>query len=98
MEIYLLAGVNFGLPVERQIITILADQHMRQQTGASAPALDRAARQRRLHECLAAVAGHARAHDFADHEPPRNVFQLLRHILAKGPQGSAAVGAGLARG
>ena len=79
------------------MITILADQHMRQQTGAGAPALDRPARQWSLRKGFAAVAGHAWPHDFADDKPPRNVFQLLRHILAESPHGPAAVGAGLPR-
>ena len=98
VQIDLLAGINFGLPVEWKMVTIFADQYMRQQSGTGAPALDRAARQRCLRERLAAVAGLARADDFADDKPPRDVFQLLRHILAKCPQGSAAIGAGLARG
>ncbi len=97
VQIDFLTGVNLGLTVKRQMIAILADQHMRQQPRTGAPALDRAARQRRLCKSLAAVAGHARANDFADDEPPRNVFQLLSYILAKAPQGAAAVGAGLPR-
>ena len=49
-------------------------------------------------EGLAPGAGHARADNFADDEPSGNVVQLLRHVLAQGPQGATAIGAGLARG
>lgn len=51
----------------------------------------------RLGKRLATATGHARANDLAYHEAPRQIFQLLRHILAKRTQGPAAIGAGLAR-
>ncbi len=98
VQIDLLARVDPGLSVQWKMIAIFADQHMRQQAGTGTPAFDRSAWQRRLRERLAAGAGHARADDFADDEPPRDVVQFLRHVLAKGPQGAAAIGAGLARG
>lgn len=41
------------------MIRVLANQHMRQQTCAGATALDRARRQRRLNNLVAALAGHA---------------------------------------
>ncbi len=70
---------------------------MREKAGTGAVTLDGSARQRRLREGLAAIAGHARAHDLADDKPARDVFQLLRHILAKWAQGAPAGGAGIAR-
>ena len=98
MKIDVLARVDPGLSVQWKMIAIFADQHMRQQARAGAPAFDRSTWQRHLREGLAAVAGHARANDFADDEPPGDVVQLLRHVFAKGSQGPTAIGAGLARG
>lgn len=70
---------------------------MGEQAGTGTAALDGAARQRCLREGLAAAAGHARTHDLADDKAPRDVFQLLRHILADWAQGAATRGAGIAR-
>jgi hypothetical protein len=78
------------------MIAIFADQHMGQQPWTGAPPVDGATGQGGLGEGLTARAGHARAGDFADHEAPRDILQLLRHILTKGPQGPAAFGAGFA--
>jgi len=97
VKIDLLARVDLGLAIQGKVIAIFSDQHMGQQAGAGAPAGDGATGQRGLRKDLATRAGHARADDFADDEPPRNVVQFPRHVLAKGPQGPAAIRAGLAR-
>jgi hypothetical protein len=96
VKVDLLPSVDFRLSVERQMIAIFADQHMGQQPWTGAPPVDGATGQGGLGERLTARAGHARAGDFADHEAPRDILQLLRHILTKGPQGPAAFGAGFA--
>ena len=79
------------------MIAVFADQHMCEKAGTGTAPLDGAARQRCLREGLAAGAGHARAHDLANDKPARNVFQLLRHILAERSQGAATGGTGIAR-
>ena len=57
VEFDALAGEDAGLTVERQVIAILRDQHMREKAGSGSAALDRSWRQRRLVELLAAAAG-----------------------------------------
>jgi hypothetical protein len=47
----------------------LADQHMRQEAGSGPPPLDRARRQWRLDEAVAARARKARPHDPVHDEP-----------------------------
>jgi len=39
---HILAGEDFGLAIQRQVIAILADQHMSQQARAGATPLNRA--------------------------------------------------------
>ena len=78
-----LALEYLALPVERQMIGIFIDQHMREQTGAGPAALDRPRRQLGLMECLAASAGHARAHDPVHDETAGDIFQLFGHVLAQ---------------
>ena len=97
VEIDPLAGEDPGLAVERQVITVLRDQHMRQKAGTGAAALDRPRRQRRLVEALAAAAGQARAYDAHHHETAGDVLQLLRDILAQPLETTAAGGTPLAR-
>ena len=61
----------------------LADQNMRQQTGSGTSALDRARRQRRLDEPVAARARQARPDDPVHDEPPRDILELLGDVLAE---------------
>ena len=96
VEIDAIAGEDARLTVERQVIAVLRDQHMRQKAGARTPALDRSRRQRRLVERLTADAGQTRAHDALHHEAARDVLQLLRHILAETLEATAAVRAAIA--
>ena len=85
-----------ALPVERQMIAIFGDQDMGEQAGPGASPLDRARRQGRLADGLAAGAGQARAHDPVHHEPPRHVVELFGDVLAQRLQPAAALSAGIA--
>jgi transposase len=70
LQVHALAGIDGGLPVERQVIAILGDQHRRQQPGRGQAAFDGQRRHRRLHHALAAPALQRRA-DVADHGEAR---------------------------
>ena len=78
------------------MIGVFIDQHMSQQAGSGAPALNRARRQCSLCDPLAARTGHARAHDPIHHKATRNIFQFLGDILTKAFELAAAGGAGIA--
>jgi hypothetical protein len=65
---------------------------MRQKAGARATSFDRAGRQRRLGEGIAARTGHAWADNSVHDEPSRHIFQLLGHILSETAQPPAALG------
>jgi hypothetical protein len=84
---------DLALAVERQVIGVFIDQDMGKQARAGTPSLNGAGWQRRLRECLAARAGHARPHDAGRGEPAGEVFQLLGHILAQAAQRAGALGA-----
>ena len=84
-----------ALAIERQMVGVLADQHMGEQARTRAAALDGPRRQRRLDEPLAAGAGQPRADDPVHDEAAGDVFQLLGHVLADPAQPAAAVGAGV---
>ena len=98
MQIDLLAGVDLGLAIQWKVIAILADQNMRQQARARHVRVGLGGTAVGLRERLAAGAGHARAHDLADDKVSGDVFQFLRHILAKRLERAAAIAAGVARG
>lgn len=57
-----LARVNAGLTMQRQMIAIFGDDHMREQRRAGPPLLDRQRRHGRLDDRLAAAAAHLRPH------------------------------------
>ena len=79
------------------MIRVLRDQHVRQQTRAGTPALDRAGWQRAAWTIFSQHAqAMLRADDPVHDEPPGNVFQLFGHILADRAQ-RAAAGAFIAR-
>lgn len=87
------------LAVKRQVINKLADQNVRQQARPRAATLDRARRQRGLHEPFTARTGQPRANNPVHDEASRNVFQFLGHIFADPAQTPAAIGTGIgARG
>lgn len=84
------AGVDLGLPLKRQVITIFADQHVRHEAGSGSPALDQARWQWGLGESFTAGAGHAGADEAAHNEVTWDIIQLLGDILAHLAQGAAA--------
>ena len=63
VEIEPVALEDLALPVERQMIGVFVDQDVGEQAGPGSATLDRAGRQRRLRERLAARAREARPHD-----------------------------------
>ena len=85
------ARVNLRLAVERKVVAVFRDQHMRQQALGGETALDQRRRSRRLDHpaALAPVAGIARTHRL-DHQEPRRhnvepfaaVLADLRHLAA----------------
>jgi hypothetical protein len=88
---------NLRLAIERQVVPVLADQHVRQKAGARPAALDRPGRQRGLADRLAARAGEPRPDEAVHDEAAGDVVQLLGDVLAQLLQAAAAIGAGLAR-
>jgi hypothetical protein len=95
VEIEPIALEDLALAIERQVVGVLADQHMREQARAGATTLDGTQRQRRLDEALAAGTGQPRADDPVHDEAAGDVFQLLGHVLADPAQPAASVGAGI---
>lgn len=88
---HVLAGEDFGLPVERQVIAVFANQHMGQQPRSGTATLNRARGQRGLCKRLTAGAGHARTDDPAHDKTTGDIFQLLGDVLTDLTQGAAAV-------
>ena len=90
VEFDAVAGINLRLPVKRQMIAKLRDQHVSQKARARLAARDRQGRHRRLRHGLAFAAGIGRPH-MADHlEPAGNVVKDLGHILAHLAHSAAA--------
>ena len=85
-----LASKYLALPVERQMIRILRNQHMGQKPGAGTSAFNRARGQQGLDDLLAATAGHARPHNTVHHETPSDLFQCLGDIVPKSFEFAAA--------
>ncbi len=75
------------------MVGVLGHEHMREETGAGATALDRHGRRGRLHDALARAAAEARADVTHDPERGGDVVELLGHVLAHAPHRAAAVGA-----
>jgi hypothetical protein len=98
VKINAFAVEDLTLAIERQVISILADQNMGQQARARAAALDGPRGQRGLHEPLAARTGQTRANDAVHDKPAGNVFQFLGDILTDPAQAPATVGTGIGTG
>src|SRR5512147_790471 len=78
------------LTVERGMVRIFGDQHVRQQPRTRPAALDRQRRHRGLVHALACAAGEAGA-DVADHlEPRRLIVENFRDVLTDDVQLAAA--------
>ena len=94
VEIDTFALEDLRLAIKRKMVRVLVDQHMCEQPRPRSPLLDRARRQRRLADRLAAATRHARADDPVHDKATRDVFQFLGDILAECLQ-NAATGAAL---
>ena len=98
LEFYPLAGIDAALPVKRQMIGILRDQHMGQQTRPGPAPFDWPRRQRRLMEPLAAGARQTRADDPVHDEPAGHILELFGDVLADPLEPAAAGGTAVASG
>ena len=78
VEIEAFAVEDLALAIKRQVVGILADQHMGQQARAGAATLDRARGQRGLDEAFAAGAGQPRADNPVHDEAARGRIPVLR--------------------
>ena len=91
-----LAGEDLRLAIQRQMVGVFVDQHMRQQRLGGHAAVDRTLRRRRLHDrLLAGSAAIPRPADHADPQLGRHVVQHLRPVFADDVQRAPATGAGL---
>jgi hypothetical protein len=92
-------GGHPHMAVEREMITELGHQHLREQRLGGHPAGDRPLRRGGLHHRL--LAGPAAIAGTADHLHPqlgREDVEQLARVLADDVQGPAAAGAGLVLG
>ena len=96
IEIDALAGVDLGLPVERQMIGIFGDQNLGDGGLGRQAALDQPRRRRRLHDTvLASPAGVFGPPGDEHPELRRHDVQPLALVLADPVQLALAAGAGL---
>ena len=96
IEIDALAGVDLGLPIQRQVIGIFGHQHLGDGRLGRQAALDQPRRRRRLHDTI--LAGPAGVFGPARDEHPelrRHDVEPLAHVLADPVQLALAAGAGL---
>ena len=94
-------GVDHALSVQREMVAIFGDQHMREQRRPWQATLDRQGWHRRLADGLAGAAAHPRPDVAHDLEVGRYVFEQLADVLAQHAQLRAAaaragVGCGMA--
>src|SRR5579863_380334 len=90
------ARQNLVLPVQRQVIVELRDQHVSQETSSGHAARDRSARGWRLDHLLAATAGLLWAGNFDDLELCRDHLEDLAHVFADETQVAPAIRTGAA--
>lgn len=91
-----LTGIDLCLPVKRQVIGILGDQHLRDQRFGGDAAFDDPCRRRSLNDSvLARAAAIARTAGDQHAEGGRDTIEALGNILADLVERSAAAGAGL---
>lgn len=92
-----LPRIYLRLAIERQVVGIFADEHMRDQRLGRQPALDDAMRRRSLHwRRIASAASLARAAGHQHAKRGRDDIKPFRDILADDMQRTATAGAGLA--
>ena len=90
VEFDALASEGGALPVQRQMVTKLADQDHGEPARAGEAARDRMRGRRRLGDALAVAAGELLAHPLDDLPASRLAFERLRHHLAELAQPGAA--------
>lgn len=90
-EVDAFAGIDLRLPVKRQVIGILGDEHVGEEPGAGPAALDRHAGQRRLDDAVAGSAAELGADVPDDPERGGHIVQLLGDILADPAHRTAAI-------
>src|SRR5882757_1237547 len=83
IKIYSLARIDLRLPVKRQVVCILGNQHMSEQPRSRKPTIDRSRWCRCLHDLVTGVATQLRAHMADDLEAGPHSLQHLCNILAQ---------------
>ena len=83
-------GVDHALSVQREVVAIFGDQHMREQRRPWPATLDRQGWHRRLDDGLAGPAAHPRPDMADDLEAGRHVFEHLADVLAQHAEHRAA--------
>ncbi|CCW17097.1 hypothetical protein EBBID32_14360 [Sphingobium indicum BiD32] len=84
------------MPIQRQMVVELRDQHVSQKTSSSHAARDRSARGWRLNHLLAETAGLLWAGNFDDLELCRDHLEDLAHVFADETQVAPAIRTGAA--
>jgi hypothetical protein len=92
LELYAFASVDLRLAIQRQVIGILRNQDVGEQSRAGETALDRARGRRELHNAFTFRARQLRAYVLDHPEARRNVIQNLRDVLANLAHRRPAVG------
>jgi len=91
IQFHTLPRVNLRLAVERAVVRILRNQHMREQPGSSQSACDRPRRSRSFDDCLALAAGELRPHMPYHPEAVRDIIQLLGNVFSEMAKVAAAL-------
>ncbi|MBU6498763.1 MAG: hypothetical protein KGQ40_09570 [Rhodospirillales bacterium] len=96
IELHTVPGEHLRLAIQRQVIAVFADQHVRDQRLGGHAAIQGTLRGGRLHHrALAAPAAIFGPADYPDPERGRRVVQHLGTVFADDVAGAAAVRAGL---
>src|SRR5579884_1747715 len=97
IELHAFTRVDLRLSVERQMIGVLADQHVRQESGSGHSALNGARWRWRLHDRIAAGAGQFGTHVPNHFEAHRLQLKHFTDVFTQGLERITAVGAVLVR-
>src|ERR1700728_1510661 len=91
IKLHALSRINLRLAIQRTMIRILRDQHMREQAGSSQSTCDRPRWRWRFDDRLTLAAAKLRAH-MPDHpEALRDVIQLLGNVFSEMAKIAAAL-------
>ena len=91
VEVDVFACVDLRLAVQRTVIGVFCNQHVRQESRPGQPAVDGSRRRLGLHEPLAGCTAQLRANMANDLETGAYILQHLRDILAKCAQSASAI-------